>query len=244
MPGKRLIVCVYGMLALLAIGAIVSDFLIGRAVANLAERRQAMLQARVKEFRAEGVTLVSSLKQLSESTGVPIVCDTDDLAAAAWSDDEPLYQLLFDVPLEQALELILPNLGREKIRLTWAWEDERLVVSTGKKSQGQMTLGVYDLSDIKVPEQDPNQPLSPMLFSTFANTGWLSPKEVYLMSVVDIITSTVAPETWRITGGSTGQITLSDDRIIVLQTQENQKMTDLLLKQLFEPFDPAANGAD
>jgi hypothetical protein len=121
------------------------------------------------------------------------------------------------------------------------------------QDKGELSTQTYDVRLLITPL--PDYPLRPMLHGTadnlrqaeaeFARGGGLfgglkiveiarPPKDDPgpIHEIIDLITATVAPETWRSAGGTTGSISSIKSFLIVTQTAENHRAIKTLLAQL------------
>jgi uncharacterized protein (TIGR03067 family) len=107
-----------------------------------------------------------------EFSNLNIVLDEDALREAGLSIDQPVNLRVSQVPLQTGLRLILSSRG-----LDYTVTDNVLVVTTSQKARGKQVRKVYEVSDL-VPEQDRAD------------------------SLVKLIASSIAPQTWVEVGGA------------------------------------------
>ena len=139
---------------------------------------------------------------LADRHQVQIQFDAKALADAGIDSATPITHHVHDVKLRSALDLLLRDLG-----LTVAVLDEVLLITTKPEAEKIMTTRVYPVADLLGARDDG------VLVSFHTKFG----------DLVDLITSSIKPESWDETGG-TGSI--REDRksatLVVLQTDAVQ----------------------
>jgi hypothetical protein len=152
------------------------------------------------------------IASLREKYGMNVVVDYRALVEKGIDAQSPISIKLRNVSIRSALELAVRPLG-----LNWTIYSEAIVVSTPAGIQGMQFTKVYDITG---------------LTSVSDNEGntWDEPA-----ALVDLITSSVAPETWDIQGGR-GTIQLvsagAAKLLIVTQDYRAQRQVDRLLAEL------------
>lgn len=124
-----------------------------------------------------------------------------------------------DVSLRSALELLL-----RPLKLTWTIHDEVLLITTPEEAGKMLTTKVYQVADLVAPPPDDMEE---------GEAPAPAPKDFEALS--DLITSTIAPETWD-TGGGHGTIAVAavgGRRVLVVsQTYQVHDRVGRLLDEL------------
>lgn len=123
------------------------------------------------------VALRDALAYLADVARIPIVLDGRALEDSGVDQDTPITAKFAGIPLKSALGRILPDLD-----LTYLVHDEVLQVTTEEVAAGRLVLALYPVDDLVL--TDPHDPASAD-FDTLIN----------------VITSTVHPDTWDDVGG-------------------------------------------
>ncbi len=124
-----------------------------------------------------------------------------------------------DVSLRSALELLL-----RPLKLTWTIHDEVLLITTPEEAGKMLTTKVYQVADLVAPPPDEMEE---------GEAPAPAPKDFEALS--ELITSTIAPETWD-TGGGHGTIAVAavgGRRVLVVsQTYQVHDRVGRLLDEL------------
>jgi hypothetical protein len=149
---------------------------------------------------------------LREKYNVNVVIDYRALAEKAIDPESPVSVKLKDVAIRSALELAIRPLG-----LNWTIYCQALVISTPAGIQSMQFTKVYDITD---------------LTTAADGQGNISSEPAAL---VDLITSSIAPDTWNVMGGkgsaqpvSAGAASL----LVVTQDYRVQQRVDRFLAEL------------
>ena len=173
-------VLVWGMVVVLG-GLVVGPVWAGEKVSNFgaAERRilAALDESTTIEFIEE--PLASVVDFLKDYHQIAIQIDEPALEGIGIGTDEPANKHLAGVSLRSALNLVLHDLG-----LDWTIANEVLVITTPEVAKKTMFTRVYDVGD-QVLARDADGEL------------WRD-----FDSMIDVLTSTVEPETWESVGGA------------------------------------------
>ncbi len=163
-------------------------------------------------FDYADVSLSSFVSTLREKYGVNVVIDYRALSEKEIGTDSPLSIKLKDVTLRSALELAIRPLG-----LSWTIYCEAIVISTPAAIQSMQFTKLYDITELAT-------------VSDGQGKTWEEPD-----ALADLITSTVAPESWDGAGGrgtiqlvSTGMARL----LVVSQDYRIQRQVERLLSEL------------
>ncbi len=220
-------------MAIITAAGFVSHWWIGRDVEQLEQRHAAWLARPIAELRARNLNEL--VAQLHAQSGCRIEIDSKALADAKITGEEPLQQLLFDLPLERAMGIALAQIETPQ-KLAWQWRGETIIISTAEAiAYASTTLCVYDVRDlIGLPEfNNPND--QTIIFDGPPNP----PASPVGEQLIRLIENSVAVETWRDAGGTIGSINLLDGRLMITQTAENQSKVAELLTKLRESPAPS-----
>jgi hypothetical protein len=122
--------------------------------------------------------LGSTIDFLKDFHAIPIQIDEPALEDKGIGTDEPVYKQLAGISLRSALNLMLRDLG-----LDWTIANEVLLITTPEVAQTTMFTRVYDVGDL-------------ILVRDGDGKVWRD-----FDSMIDVLTSTIEPETWEGVGG-------------------------------------------
>jgi hypothetical protein len=150
-------------------------------------------------------------KYLGDAHGIPIWIDRRALDDVGMGGDTPVTFSLQSVSLRSALRLMLRELD-----LVYQVDDEVLKITTAKESENALTMRVYPVGDFL--ESPPNA------------AGRLE-RSQGLDRLLDLIESTVAPNTWEHVGGS-GVLSPVEPwgLLVISQTEEVHEQVNRLLQ--------------
>jgi len=164
-------------------------------------------------FDFADVSLSSFVSTLRDKYGVNVVIDYRALSEKEIGADSPVsIKLTKEVTVRSALELAIRPLG-----LSWTVYCESIVISTPAAIQSMQFTKVYDITELAT-------------VSDGQGKTWEEPD-----ALADLITSTIAPESWTSAGGrgtiqlvSTGTARL----LVVSQDYRTQRQIERLLSEL------------
>ena len=129
---------------------------------------------------------------LQEEYGIPIQLDAMALEDASLTPDEKVTVNINNVSLRSALRLMLRSL-----QLTYLIRNEVMIITTPEEAESELTICVYDVRDL-IGENRKNKEIE---------------------TLVDVIVSCVASQTWAENGGGEAEIkTLRPGLIVIAQT--------------------------
>jgi hypothetical protein len=147
---------------------------------------------------------------LKEQCQIEIMLDTNALSDIAVEASTPLTVDLPAMPLRSALNLVLPRL----LHLTWTIKDDVLLITSADEQEQILTTKAIDVSDLVVCRGKHDE-----LWDDYE-------------TLINLIISTVAPQTWDRVGGpgSIEGATLGKAKVLVIsQTYHvHGQVTDLL----------------
>ena len=131
----------------------------------------------------------------SKQHEIEIVIDIRALEDVNIGTDEPITVQIDGVSLRSGLDLILRNLD-----LTWTIYSEVFLITTLDQADLLLTTKTYDVGDLVVCQDEDGRP--------WDDYG----------SLIDIITWTVAPDSWEVDGGPVGYTFASAKVLVIRQT--------------------------
>jgi hypothetical protein len=170
-----------------------------------AERLEQTLQRRGSIVAVE-MPLRDFADRLSQQFGVPIDLDTKKLEEAGVELDAPINKRLEAIPLEVILQH-----GLSDVELTFAIRNHVILITTPEEAESQLTTKIYPVRDLvfdRVSEGDYD-------------------------SLIELITTTIAPQSWDEVGGP-GSISGFDNAasLVISQTDEVHRAIEPLLVKL------------
>lgn len=179
-----------------------------------AKRIEAALQESLKSLmQFEDQPLNEVISALQEQFDIPIMFDTAALEEVAISPDTEVTISLRNISLRSALNHILRQPGLED--LTYAVNDEVLLITTEEKANERLIVAVYQVDDLVDVDAERK-----------------TEKNSLFSPLVKVITQSVEYDTWMANGSGEGEIHLMKPGILVVsQTQNVQnQVVDLLAK--------------
>jgi hypothetical protein len=126
-------------------------------------------------------------------------------------------------------------------QLAWTWQGDSIIITTAEQAAREpAVIRVYDVRDLHMaggsydtgPVFDEcfGPPPHPKV-GLFGGRG-VSDEDARYDDVIKLITTTVAPESWRDAGGTLGSASVVDGRLIITQTAEHHRQVAHLLDSL------------
>jgi hypothetical protein len=174
---------------------------------------------------------------LQDKYKIPILLDKKELESSCIGEDCPVTTNLKDIPLSSALTLVLGDLGVE-----WTVSCDVLLITTPEKAAQLRMVRTYDVSDLLgemfdhkhaaagAPADEHGMASLPGLAGPGMGLGGMMFKPAK-NSLVELLTTTLAPESWQDDGGP-GTIVLLDRAIVVSQTWKVHQQIAALLADL------------
>ena len=187
-------------------------------------------------FQGEEDSLINFAEALGTALDTPIVLASKKLEEAAINADTPMSYRLNNVRVRTGLRLILGDLG-----LTYVLHENVLVITTPEDAGSQLVTRVYDCRDLlKLPS-----PIRKTKHVSQATPGSDTPVKVEekpkedagpdggytIDDLIDVITSTIAPDSWDEVGGP-GSIADFKGLVTINETQEVHEQIENLLNML------------
>ncbi len=161
------------------------------------------------------------LADLSKNTGLDLVVNWKALDAAGVNKNSPV-TLHLPTPLlvETILTLVCQDAGTQQGPLGWVVKDGVVHVSTKEDLQSSeyQVVRIYDIKDLvkDLVDRDPRTPMS---------------YDDRVKQIITIITSTIAPDSWRDAGGTIGTLRELNGLLIINQTEQNHWAIKKVLAQ-------------
>ena len=157
-------------------------------------RIEAALQKKVAVSFRE-TPLREFVSWLGETTGELCLLDHRSLEDVGVADDVPLNAEFQAISVRSTLNLVLRDLG-----LTWVLRDGALVITSQEDVESTLLVEVFDVGDLV-------RPIPP------------GKADVNADQLIDLITATVAPQSWDTVGGP-GTIAAFRGGLVISQTRE------------------------
>ncbi|EAQ77486.1 hypothetical protein DSM3645_06484 [Blastopirellula marina DSM 3645] len=204
------------------------DALPQREAAELQKLRASLDKAGSAAF--VDTPLIEVAEYLSKLTGSRVLLDKRALEFVGKSLDLPV-----DLEFPKATaRLIFDDLTREH-RLSYYLENESILITTVHDVESHMVLKVYPVRDLLQSVDPSPQLLTPSFHGNFGGSGQ-SPSpywETATDRLLDSMTSTIQPGSWKELGGSGGIGVLKvADALVILQTEQNHEQIARLLHDI------------
>jgi hypothetical protein len=189
----------------------------------------AALRRHIPEVRFDRAPLEQAIDTLAVLAYADVVAEWSAFEAAGVKRDTPVSLHLRDVTLAEALRALLDAHGAERIH----FRIDGGCVILGLPSGGdcvELTTRVYDLRDWLAAVLGPPPTPAPKGHADLAK--WAALRETRVESLIKVIEDTIAPDTWKETGGTIGLIKELNGELVVTQTWENQEQVADLLAAL------------
>lgn len=168
-------------------------------------------------------SLREAFRLISQQHGVNVVLDEEGMHEAGVTVNEPVSFEVDGIRLNSALRLLLVPRG-----LDFKWDDQVVVVTSIERARPWLTR-VYAVADLVVP--DGNQ----VVFRSADGTDVKSDvdpenRKADADPLIELITTTVAPESWDIAGGS-GKLSFYEQNlslVIRANPETHDQIADLL----------------
>lgn len=215
----------------------------------------------ISEMSFQDTPLSQVVEFMQDLTKVNMNVDWDDLTSNGVERDKPVTLRLRDVTFRTALRELLGQVGGE-VRLAYAVGDGLIRIATKDKLDRDKFILTYDIRDLLVNVRNFRSPSLDLTQSSPApggSPGWVSgagnaSQSVFrtgvpaterddemadqntnlrmVQRIMDIIRTTVEPDSWRENGGSSGALRELNGQLIVYNTSDAQRQVSNLLEQL------------
>lgn len=183
-------------------------------LADLTPKVRAQLSRKIPEFAVENEPLPKAVDAVRAKTDANIFVNWKALEKAGVRRDARVTVRARDVDLEQILRRVLTDITpAPTVPLGLSVDDDVITVSTEEDLDRNTTTRVYDVRDLLPPP------------------AAARPRALALDRLVDQLSDSVAPKSWRDRGGSVGSIRELAGQLIVTQTEANQAQVSWLLER-------------
>lgn len=184
------------------------------------------------------IKLHHAVDTLHRELGVDVQLDPEGLEEAGITRDEEVAQLSCrERRGEQVLRLLL-----EPLHMAYVVKNGVVMITSEEKASEQLTTRAYNVRDLLEPwpprEIRPAGGSGPLPVPAGTKVVWAKGKSQSLFQyysaadeVIDLITSTVSPDSWTDNGGS-GSISIFRGLLIVSQAEDVHNDVELLLRQI------------
>ena len=168
----------------------------------------ALLNRTLPELQFDEVALSDVVDFLRDVSGANLFVNWKSLEAAGINKNAPVSVRLRNVKFSKAIEMVLDSVAGGQVRLAYFFDNNVLTIATADEAAKNTVTRVYDVKDL-------------------VSSGDKARTE----QLIKAITNSCAPDTWKANGGSVGAISPVDTLLVVVQTEENQRLIkDLLVK--------------
>jgi Flp pilus assembly secretin CpaC len=223
---------------------------------------QAQLDRALPELTFDGVGFSDVIDFLRDVSGANIFVNWKSLEGAGVDRNAPVTAKLRNVKFSKALNIILDSVGGGTAKLGYTIDEGVIEIGTADELGKNTLTRVYDIRDLIINIPDFNNAPDFSLQSTSNNTAQAGgggaggnsggqslfsgtgsgqggaaegqTRQELVDAIIKLITETVAPDSWRDSGGSVGALRELQGQLIVTQTPENQRALVGLLEQLRE----------
>lgn len=177
---------------------------------NRTRQMQAFMDRTLPQVQFDKVGLADVFDFLRDVSGVNIIVDWKALEAAGINRNKPVSARLRNVSFSKALSTILDSAGGPRAKLGYRIDDSLLTISTAAQLSNPVVVQTYEISDlIKNDAGRVNQ-------------------------IVETIIDSIDTHSWKLHGGTVGDIREKGAQLIVTQTPPNQEAIANLLANLRE----------
>jgi beta-lactamase regulating signal transducer with metallopeptidase domain len=165
---------------------------------------QERMKRMVPAMRFDHVSFRDVIDFLRDVSGQNIVVDWKTIEAAGIDPDVPVTADMKDVPFTDALAAVLASAGGQRAKLGYRIDQDVIAISTVEQLPKQLVVQVYKISDFSVGSTQ----------------------------LIETIIDSIDPHSWKLRGGTTGDIREEKGQLVVTQTPVNQHAIALLLENL------------
>lgn len=208
---------------------------------------ESTLAKQLPELRFDGVPLVDVVEFLRDTTNANIFVNWSAIEAAGIDKNTPITTRLKNVKFSKVLGIVLDSAGGGVIRLGYTIDDGVITISTQEDLAKNVSTRTYDIRDLLVNITNFQAPtFTPSsggqgggggnVFQTTSNNqnNNEGERDTIVEQIQQLITDTIATDTWKVNGGLIGAIQELGGQLIVTQTPENQTAISNLLEKLRE----------
>ena len=169
----------------------------------------ALFNRMLPEISFEDVPFGDVVSFLRDVSGANIFVNWKSLEAAGMDKNVPVSVQLKNVKFSKVLDMVLDSAGGGQVRLAYFFDNNVLTITTADEAAKNVVTRVYDVKDILPP-------------------GDAKGRADELMKA---IVNSCDTSSWKENGGGVGAVTPVGSLLVVVQTEENQRLVkDLLAK--------------
>jgi len=182
---------------------------------------RAKLGRSIPEVKFDGVAFADAIDMLRDLTGLNIYVKWKALEQAGVDRNAPVTLKLKDVTAERAMQFLLDDVSMNGgVDMTI---DDGTVIVTHSADMGNYTyLRTYDVTDLLARDGEVRAD----------ENGNALAQEDRASSLLQVVQRTVAPGTWRDSGGSVGAVALFGNKLVVTHVEKRQREVEALLQEL------------
>jgi tetratricopeptide (TPR) repeat protein len=208
---------------------------------------ESMLAKQLPELRFDGVPLVDVVEFLRDTTQANIFVNWSAIEGAGIDKNTPITTRLKNVRFSKVLGIVLDSAGGGIIRLGYTIDDGVITISTQEDLAKNVSTRTYDIRDLLVNISNFQAPsFTPSSGGEGSGGGELfattdtnqqdqdTERDTIVEQITQLITDTIATDTWKVNGGLVGAVQELGGQLIVTQTPENQTAIGSLLEKLRE----------
>jgi len=163
-----------------------------------------------------------------------VILDWPSLEAASIDKLAPVDQVIYNVRLNEALDVICSQVGGAT-RLAWRWEGDWIVISTADEIErhSAKTIGVVDCRHFESIFGPPTKKEAIDLLGVYGRPTFRH----FFIAEIDSA-ATDGERNWGLQDGGFEKIAEIDDRLIFASTAESRRRVDRFLWQIENPIHP------
>jgi hypothetical protein len=197
-----------------------------------------LLNQRLPEVRFVDQPFEQVIEWLADFTQMNVVVRWDTLEDNGIERDEPISVQVKNLRLSQVLWLIMNEVGGTELRLAYRATGNLLVISTEDDLGREMITKVYDVADLLLRPPSATRPDFQQNDQGLGQTGQGgggggvfgnsqdnqrdneddNENDIQMQELIDLITTTIEPDSWIVNGGGNGRIVSFNNVIIVTNT--------------------------
>jgi hypothetical protein len=193
------------------------------------------LGLRIDEVKFENVPLDDAINYFSRVSRLKFRIDLAAIGENNWDPSCKISLHLYDTSVRDALQQTLRNADGS---LEFDYDGDSVLVTSNAALPS--VIRVYDVGDLLPPKlvsPPSGSPTGdPLAQSPTLPQGPKEPtaRDMALANLETIIQNTVAPDTWAVNGGATGELWVVGDHLIIRQSRERHEKTATLLRLMRE----------
>jgi hypothetical protein len=224
---------VFGILVGILVGRFVPNALHSNPITN--EKR---LEAKLGKVDFQNVPLSQVVDRLNRDHHANVGVNWRVLEACGIDENTPVFVQTQGLPLKRVLDLVCKEVGQDTVMMGYRADDDVILITTAEELSRETVVHVYDVRDLVTYDHDLREGMH-RLFDprNWSTQGKAEPEKENpaidsVQSLVQVITETIEPDSWRDAGGTTGSINEFGGRLIIIQTAQTHQRIAALLDKL------------